>query len=451
MAELIKKGQLFLKETIAKILENEDWDELELVLRDYFLQDIAHVMKYFPLEQNESLLKYLGSEKAGILLRETDRFTRAELIARIDENFLLAILDTLPSDDAADILGRLPREQTARLLKLMEHKRAVETQRLLQFHPDTAGGIMTQNYIAIQEDLSLEQAVDEVRKQSQDFLAPRIYIVDDNNILKGYVPTGRLLMKDTNIPVKEVMISRLIKVKTDMDQEEVAQIVTRFDLFTVPVVDNLDRLVGVITVDDVMDVIHREATEDAFKLSGTDINELEERSAVRIARIRVPWLFATIIGELVASFTIGYLTVGMEKLVPLFVFVPVIMALGGNVGSQTATVIVRGLAIGQVTAKDLIFVLFKEVRVGVILGIVLGVVMGLLAYVRFVGTYGDIAMIVAISMFCVLMLGVSVGTFLPIFFKRLNVDPAVATAPFVSVTLDNFGIAIYFLLAKIIL
>lgn len=451
MVDKIRKGKLFLKETLEGIVESENWPELGAVLRENFLQDIANLLKYFPAEKNAKILMYLGPERAGVLLRETDRLTRNELTHALEDYFLSAVLDSMAYDDAADILGRLPEEQREKLLKLVKPERAEEMKELLQYPHDTAGGVMNSNFVAINEKSTLEQAIAQVREKTKGFLAPRIFVVDDNEVLKGYVPTAKLLGRDTGAPIGDVMLTHLVTVSTGMDQEEVAQIVTKYDLYTVPVVDEESRLVGIITVDDVVEIIHDEASEDALKLSGTSVNELGEKSAIRVARTRMPWLMVSWLQGILAMLVIGWFEGELEKAVILSAFIPVIMAMGGNAGMQAATVVVRGLAMGDITRRDIMQVLFREFRVGIALGVTFGVLLGIVTHLLYVKSFENLGIVVGLAILVEITLGVLAGTFLPIFFKRVNADPAVATAPFVTASLDISGIVIFFYLAKVIL
>ncbi|MEW5944837.1 MAG: magnesium transporter [bacterium] len=447
----MKKGQKLLKELLTPILEKEDWDAFDVLMKRYFLQDIARLLKYFPVEKRLALLRRLGPARAGRVLCETTPSTCSEMTKSMSDEFLSQILTAMPGDDAADVLERLPDDQKERVFSLMDPAEAEKIRGLLKYAPDTAGGLMTHNFIAVNEKLTLEEAINEVREKAADFLVPRIFVVDDEGTLKGYIPSSRLLRKDTGAPLSEFMITRLVKATTDMDQEEVAEVFSRYDLFTLPVVDPDDRLVGLITVDDIVDVIHEEASEDALMMSGTHIEELESPSVMRVARARVPWLFASWMGGIAALLVIGRFENALRQAIVLSAFIPVIMGMGGNAGIQSATVIVRGLAIGYIHTGDVLTVLFREIRVGIILGLSYGALLGVITQARYFRDFHMLGAVVGLSIMSAMALGVMVGTFFPMFFKRINIDPAIATGPFVTATLDICGITVYFTLARLIM
>jgi len=262
-------------------------------------------------------------------------------------------------------------------------------------------------------------------------------------------------MADPQTRLKDLMLTSIITVPVDMDQEEVARVATRNMIFALPVVDGKGVLKGVITLDKVLRVIQDEATEDIYKMAGTDKKEIISHSIFRIARIRAPWLFASWLGGLAAAVIIGIFEDSIAKVAALAAFLPIVLGMGGNIGTQSATVVVRGLAMGYIDVKEIGKTVFKEMLIGFMLGVTYGLLLGVFAWFRFRGhipPYGwDLGLTVGLAIFCSMSLAATMGSLIPMILSRLKIDPAIATGPFVTTSIDILGIIAYFLVATFLL
>jgi magnesium transporter len=276
-----------------------------------------------------------------------------------------------------------------------------------------------------------------------------IYVVDANGHLVGVSSLRQLVVEPPTRQLKDFMARDVISVTTDMDQEEVARIVARYDFLAVPVVDQDEKMVGIVTVDDIIDVIREEATEDILKMAGVGEEFVETKSIVRSTRIRLPWLFASFLGGIVAIFIIGYFEESLKQVSYLALFIPVIMGMGGNIGIQSSTIVVRGIATGRINIRHLWSVVSKELAIGIILGLFYGLILGTL--VRFHYSLDALAISVAIGVLSSMAVAALVGSFMPMMFARMHIDPAVATGPFVTSSIDIISVLIYFQVATILL
>jgi len=389
-------------------------------------------------------------EQKGILFRELDEDTFSDFIAEMDLEEIVEILEEMPNDDVADLLGRLPEEQSKTILEKMRKEESEKVEDLLRYEDDTAGGIMVRDFIALTEDTTAKEAIESLQKEHSEVEMPfYLYVVDNYGKLVGVSSLRQLVLVPPETPLKDLMTTDVFSVQTNMDQEEVAKIVARYDILAVPVVDETHRLVGIVTVDDVIDIFRREATEDILKMAGAGEEFVETKSIIKSTRIRLPWLFASCVGGIIAFFIITKFEGSLNKVAALAAFIPVIMGMGGNIGTQSSTIVVRGLATGRINTRDLWAVVFKELSIGLILGVVYGVVIGTVAHAR----YSMEALAVAVCMAVVSSMSVAalVGSLVPMGFARINIDPAIATGPFVTTAVDIISVSFYFIIATALL
>jgi magnesium transporter len=309
---------------------------------------------------------------------------------------------------------------------------------------------MVADFIALAEDTTAKEAIEALQKEYSDVEMPfYLYVVDDYGKLVGVSSLRQLVLVLPETPLRQFMTTDVFSVQTDMDQEEVAKIVARYDILAVPVVDDTNRLVGIVTVDDVIDIFRREATEDILKMAGVGEEFVETKSVLKSTRIRLPWLFASCVGGIMAFFIIGKFEGSLAKIATLAAFIPVIMGMGGNIGTQSSTIVVRGIATGRIDIRDFWSVLLKELTIGVILGVIYGLLIGTVAQMRY--SMGALAISVGLAVLSSMTVAALVGSLVPMAFARIHIDPAVATGPFVTTAIDIISVTFYFMIATVLL
>jgi magnesium transporter len=317
---------------------------------------------------------------------------------------------------------------------------------------DTAGGIMIPESFALHEETTVEEAISILQHSENSEMVFYVYVVDDDRHLKGVCSLRQLLMVNPGKQLKDFMIQQVVSVLPETDQEEVARLVGRYNILALPVVDEDNHLLGIVTVDDIIDVIREEATEDFLQMAGAGRDrEILLKSTAEESRARFPWLFATWIGGIIASFIVGAHNELLEQVVALAAFMPIIAGMGGNVGTQSATIVIRGLATGRVNIREAWKVIFKEFKVGLILGLSYGIALIILVNFLYPFSGLKVAMVVGIGISAVMILAALVGTIAPIILDKFNVDPAIATGPFVTTSIDILGLLIYFNIGLLIL
>ena len=441
-----------LVESVKRLLRRDATTRLRKIVKKTHAADLSMVFHSLSIPNQRRLFILIDErEIKGEIFSNVDEDTFLNLIEEMNLDEIVEILDLMPKDDVADLLGHLPVEKSDTILEMMKKEGSEEVEGLLHYGDDTAGGIMVPDFIALREDTTARAAIESLQKEHLDVEMPfYLYVVDSNGRLIGVSSLRQLVVVPPNTPLKDFMTTDVFAVKTDMDQEEVAKIVARYDILAVPVVDDTNQLVGIVTVDDVIDIIREEATEDILKMAGVSGDEfIETQSVMRSTRIRLPWLSASFIGGIVAFFIIGHFEGSLSKFVYLAAFIPVIMGMGGNIGTQTSTIVVRGLATGRLNIRDTWQVVFKELAIGFILGAVYGVMIGTVAQLRY--STAMVAVSVGLAVISSMAIAALVGSIVPMGFARINVDPAVATGPFVTTAIDIVSVYFYFQIATFLL
>jgi magnesium transporter len=354
----------------------------------------------------------------------------------------------MPSEHAADVVEELPTEQAEKILELMEEEKSEEVQELLEYPEDSAGRLMSPEFVAVHESATVEEAIQHIRKSITDERAFELYVVDAHQHLVGVVPLRRLLIADPRSVIMAIRDDEVVSVTPEMDREEVARIVAKYDLVTVPVVDRQHRLIGTITVDDVLDIVGEEASEDLFRMAGSDAAELERRSPRQVALLRLPWVLATLLIEMIAGLVIHYFDATLGKVILLASFMPVIQAISGNTGLQSVTMVVRGLATGQVRLDRWWEPLRRQIQTSSIIAAVCAVVVGTIGFIWHSAVF---AVVVALSMFISVNLSGAAGTAIPMLSKSLGFDPAMTAGPFETAFQDVLGVTIFLSLATALL
>ncbi len=413
--------------------------------------DLSEVLRPMSVEDTARILKTLPADPLAEVLSEIDNRSQSALFTLLDITEIADIIEEMPSDEAADVIGELDTEQAAEVLAAMEEAERSEVADLLQYAPETAGGLMGKEFATCTEIQTAGQAVASLRELDEDDLEEThfVYVLDKGGHLVGRFPLIRLLITDHDTPIKEVMEADPLYVELSLDQEEVAGFFQAHDLISLPVVDHRMRMVGLITADDVLDVMEDEATEDISRLAGVSKEEFGEQSSFRVARSRLPWIFGALAGELGAVFVMTRFEASFESKVALVFYIPMIIAIAGNVGIQTSSVVVRGLATGEVSFFHLRRRLQREVGTALLIGSVIGIAMVGLSLL--ISGDLDLALVQGLAMLMVVLFSAMIGTGVPLLLERFNVDPAVATGPFITTWNDIFGLMIYLGLATLLL
>jgi magnesium transporter len=437
-----------LLEATKNLVEGTADPRDEALLEEAHPADVAGVLRHLPLGEQVTIFRTLSPERAAEVLPELDDHALLELVRALDEVEVSRILDEMPPEHAADVVEELPTEQAEKILDLMEEEKSEDVQEILEYPEQSAGRLMSPDFVAVSERATVEQAIEHVRKSVSEERAFEVYVIDDHRHLVGVVPLRRLLIANPDTPIFAVREENVVSVTPEMDQEEVARVVAKYDLVAVPVVDQRHRLVGTITVDDVIDIVGEEASEDIFRMAGSDAAELERRSPRQIALMRLPWVLATLLIELCAGVVIHYFDQTLSRVILLASFMPVIQAISGNTGLQSVTMVVRGLATGQVQLARWWEPLRRQIQTSSILGSVCGVVVGIIGLLWHSPAFG---LIVAVSMFISVNLSGAAGTTIPMLSKRLGFDPALTAGPFETAFQDVLGVTIFLSLATALL
>ncbi len=410
--------------------------------------DTAVLFRHFSPEERIALFNDMNAEYAAEVTRELDDTLVVELLTQCEAQYIVNILKHVPSDDEAEILGLLPEELSDEILNLLQKEETSAIEELLKYDPSTAGGLMTPEYFALTEDTTLQEAIDALHESEDAEMAFYLYVIDDRNHLIGVVSLRQLITNPPRKSLSEIMNEAPISVTTEIEQGEVAKLVSRYNIIAIPVVDKENKLLGIITVDDVVDVIREEATEDFFRMAGAGKDrEILLKSTFEASKLRFPWLLATWFGGIIASIIIGVYKDFLTNWIIIAAYMPIIVGMGGNIGTQSSTIIVRGLATGRVTLKSTWSILFKEIRVGFLLGITYGILLTIVASYFYDANF-TIGLAAGFGILASMALATVTGTLAPIILHKFNIDPAVAAGPFVTTSIDILGIAIYLIVAS---
>ena len=440
-----------LVESIKRLLRRDATSHLLKIVKKTHAADLALVFDFLSIHNQRRLFKLIDNVSLkGEIFSNLDEDTFLGLVDQMNLDDIVEILDLMPRDDVADLLGCMPVERSDAILEKMKKEGSKEVEGLLHYEDDTAGGIMVPEFIALQEDTTAGEAIQSLQKEHLDVEMPfYLYVVDTNGKLIGVSSLRQLVVVPPKTPLKNFMTTDVFAVKTNMDQEEVAKIVARYDILAVPVVDDTNKLVGIVTVDDVIDIIREEATEDILKMVGVGEEFVETTSIFKNIKMRMPWLFASCVGGIIASFIIGYFQSSLSKLAYLAAFIPVIMGMGGNIGVQSATITVRGLATGRLNIRDIWSVVSKQLMVGLMLGLFYGFVVGLVAQLKY--SRELFALAVGLGVLSSMTLAALAGSLVPMTLAKINIDPAIASGPFVTTAIDIISVTFYFIIATTLL
>lgn len=434
----------------------KDAQKVKEVLARLQPADIAEILEDLETLEQQWIISLLESETAALVINELDPELGGQLMGLLNVERATEILEEMSFDDAADFLRELPDQDQNRFLELLEHEDRQDVRELMTYPEDTAGGLMTTEYVAIREDITAARAIEELREIAPDAeTVYYVYVINMNNQLVGVISLRELIIANPNALISDIVRRNIVSVPVDMDQEEVAKIVTKYNFLAVPVVDHDNSLLGIITVDDVIDVIHEEATEDLYRLAGAAGEEEDEEGEELFPRVlgslkaRLPWLLITMLGGMISGKVLNGFSDKISAVVALAFFIPLLMGMGGNVGTQSSTVTVRGIATGQIKTDDVLRVILKEAFVGLAIGCVLGLAVGIFA--SWWQNKPMLGVVVGLAMLGNMFTAATMGTLVPIIFRRVGIDPAVASAPFISTAIDITGLLIYSTLASLLI
>ena len=434
-------------EEVRSLIEARDSAGLAKALRDLASADIADLIDVLPADAGSFLLSSLETQAAGEALAEVSDHPREDVLEELSTEQIAELIEDLPGDDVADILGDVAPEHLGEVLADLDDEDREEVTQLLSYGEDTAGGIMTMEVVTVSSEMTAAAVIAELRSEEEirdDVFA--IYVVDQSGRLSGWLGLARLVTAAPEVLVRDILEESVVSCTVHTDQEQVAFLMARYNLVTIPVVDDEERVVGRVTFDDVIDVIEQETTEDILRMAGSSTKEISERSALRVVGIRLPWVVVGLLGGLASGFVMSRFEAVFVHVLGIIFFLPAVVALGGNVGIQSATVVIRGLTTGDFTVVGAIRPILKEIRVGLAIGVVCGLIAGSCAY----AWLGDpaIGWIVGLAMAATATMAAIAGGGLPFLLDRAGIDPAVATGPFITTAVDVLGILLYFSLAS---
>lgn len=412
------------------------------ILADIHAADIADILSRLDPEDRRHLFALLDPAAAGEVLLELDTTARHEILEELPPEKITAFVHLLASDDAADLVAELPPQIAEKVLGALPAAGSSEVKELMRYGPETAGGIMGTEFVAVRRSSTVKQAIREVRSSAQDNAAIySVYVVDEDGRLAGVLPIQALVLHSPSRRIYKIMDPNVVHVNTNVDQEEVAAMFRKYDLVSLPVVDAMGRLVGRITIDDVVDVIEAEHSEDVARLVGSDAEELERRPPHQIAILRLPWVLTTLAIEFGAGIVIHHFDETLSRVILLASFMPIISAISGNTGLQSAAIIVRALSTGHVTLDHWWAPLWRQVQTTLIIGAACGLVIGVVGSI-WQGNW-LFGVVVGLSMFISVNISGIVGTTVPLISKRLGFDPALTAGPFETAFQDVVGISIF--------
>ena len=434
-------SERFIKD-VKSFIKEEKKEFLKKLLGDVLPADVADLIEYLSPDERLYIFELLDPDGAGEVLVEIEAPVQERILSDLDNQAISEIVEELDSDDAADLVGDLPPDRAKEIIEKLGDDVSQEIEKLLPYAEDSAGGIMALEFVAVKADSLIQEAIDTIREKREE--VENIYylfVIDDFDRLVGIISMKDLVLEPPERNISDIMNPNVISAHVNTDQEEVAHLVKKYDLVNIPVVDERHRLVGRITHDDIIDVIEEEADEDISLMAGVIHQEIAEESPMRISRARLPWLVVGLFGGILAAVVINQFESSLQTILALSFFFPVIMAMGGNTGIQAATVAVRGLATGDIRVVNIGKRIWVEMKVALINGLICGILLGMIVGI-WLSDFG-LGSIVALSLVLIVLNAGFIGAAVPLVLKRMNIDPALATGPFVTTSNDILSLLIY--------
>ena len=441
---------------VTILIENNKVLELRELLEEYHIIDIFDVMENLELNEKVKLFEVLPLDMAASILEESDAEIFSDILLKLDTEHKKNILELMSLDDMTDILSQLEENEREDIMELLSQEDAEDVKELLIYEEESNGGIMTTGYIQINEFMTAKETIAHMREYAEDAeTIYYVYVVDNEERLVGVLSLRELIVARENSIVKDLMSENIISVFVDEDREEAVRLVSKYNLIAIPVIDREHKLKGIITVDDIIDVMEEEATEDMYKFAGTseqeidiiqNVNKTPAEQIISSVKARIPWLIITLLAGLLSSAILSNLDFIIEpRYTSLVFFIPIVLGMGGNIGTQSSALAVMGLS-----NKDLDFNnVIREAIVGIITGIICSLIVSIIVFM-FIKDI-NIVLVVTISLFINMIVGAMIGGFMPILFKKIDVDPSIISAPVIATVLDITGIIIYLIVTTIIL
>ena len=435
---------------LLQALVKHDTQEIDNIYEHVQTIDLAHEIEELEDNQLEYLCSHIDDEKLAEILEESDEELQVDIIDCLHNQRILRLFNFIPKDTIVDILGELPIGKRKRLMTLMKTDEQKVIEQLLGYDDDSAGGLMTTEYIALNAQLTVVNALMKIKE-----IAPKtevietIFVLNDKKQLIGTADLRDILVSDEKTTLKEIMDDQIISVYPETDQEEVSLLVSKYDLTTIPVVNKNKALLGIITVDDIIDVIQEEHTEDMLQMHGVSKEESLDSTLFESIQMRLPWLIVNLATAFLASFTVKMFESTIEQIVALSATMTIVTGMGGNAGSQTLSIMIRSIAVGEVHFKDCFPALIKEIFLGIINGLITGAVTGVIVYVLYGNFY--LGIIICIAMIGNLVVSGFFGFIIPVALKAMHADPALASSIFLTTATDVLGFFIFLELANLFL
>ena len=442
-----------LRDTYRRLLRRQAKTNLIKLTRKTHPADLAILFRHFTLEEQTEIFALMKeNEHTAEFLTELDDSLVSELLSNENLERIASIIEKAPTSDQSGILNLLKEEKAQSVIELLNIDEQEEIAEIMGYPEDSAGSLMNTEVFTLHESITAGDAIKTLQDQEDAEMVFYLYITDDDDRLVGVISLRILTTTPSTTTLKDIMIKNVHTIRPETDQEEVARIVAQYNFLAVPVVDSESHLLGIVTVDDVVDVIREEATEDFLQMAGAGKDrEILLKSSWESAKTRLPWLFASWIGGVIAAYLIGVFEGMLENIIALAAFIPVILGMGGNIATQSSTIIVRGMATGRVNIGGEIKLILKEMKVGIILGALYGVLLGVFAKYIFADSHTNLGIVVGLSICVSMLVAATVGTVIPLLLRKLDIDPAVATGPFVTTSIDILGVLFYFLIAGLFL
>ena len=442
-----------MRDTFRRLLRRHAKINIIKLIERTHPADMALIFRYFNEGEQDTIFAFMTpTDETVEFLGELDESIVIRLLEQEEPSRIAAILEEASSNEQAYLMGLVEEKYASTIIDLLQAEEQEELEEMMAYPEDSAGILMYTDVFTLHEETKAKDAIAALQDQEEAEMVFYLYAVDDNGRLNGVVSLRDLVTTPSDTMLKDLMSIKVHAVRPETDQEEVARIVSQYNFLAVPVVDGDEKLLGIVTVDDVLDVIREEATEDFLQMVGAGKDrEILLKSSWENARMRLPWLFASWVGGIGAAFIIGVFDNVLESTIALAAFIPVIMGMGGNIGTQSSTIIVRGLATGRVSFENSTKILFKEIRVGLILGILYGILLGIFAIFRFLDVSPLLGVVVGLSICLSMIIATTIGSMVPLILNRFDIDPAIATGPFVTTAIDILGVTLYFLIAESLL